>query len=65
MVFDNKDEQGYVVDDFRSLIDGAKRCMPSDHVRVLEHFYMLAKTGLSTQELLAWKNKMAEVAGNG
>jgi hypothetical protein len=65
MVFDNKDEQGYVVDDFRSLIDGAKRCMPVDHVRVLEHFYVLAKTGLSTQELQKWKEKTAEVANNG
>jgi hypothetical protein len=36
--------------------------MPSDHVRVLEHFYMLAKTGLSSQEL---REKMAEAANNG
>jgi hypothetical protein len=65
MVFENEEEQNYIVDDFRYLIDSAGRCMPSGHVRVLEHFYMLAKTGLSTQELLAWKEKMAEVADNG
>jgi hypothetical protein len=62
MVFDNKAEQGYVVEDFRSLIDGARRCMPSGHVRVLEHFYMLAKTGVSSQEV---KEKMAEAVCNG
>jgi hypothetical protein len=65
MVFENEEEQGYIVDDFQSLIDGAKRCMPSGHIRILEHFYMLAKTGLSTQELQKWKEKMAEVADNG
>jgi hypothetical protein len=50
-VFDNEEEQRYIVDDLRGLCDGARRCMPGGHVRILERFYVLAKTGLSSLEL--------------
>jgi hypothetical protein len=50
-IFDSKDEQRLIAGDLRTLCDRARRCMPSSHVQVLEHFCVLAKTGLSSLEL--------------
>jgi hypothetical protein len=60
-VFDSKDEQRLIVGDLRELCDRARRCsMPGGHVRVLEHFYVLAKTGLSSLELKEQRERLEE-----
>jgi hypothetical protein len=66
MVFENDEEQSYVVDDFRYLVDeSVKLGMPIGDTRVLRHFFMLAKTGLSTRELVGREQRMLEETGNG
>jgi hypothetical protein len=62
-VFDSGEEQGYIVDDLRVLCDTARQCMPGGHVRVLEHFYVLAKTGLSSSELKEQRERLEEKDG--